>query len=150
MRKKILKLAMIGFLLGMVIGNLISFLMCDKSSRPLVIVTDSLIQRTGSVTAAMIVNTLLSGLLGMASFAGVIFHDPEAFDWGMTKAALFHFLLIMTFNLPIAIYCGWVDPSFVSLLIWTGIMAVSYFIVWLIMYIRYKKETEELNKMLRN
>ena len=148
MKRKILKLALIGFVLGMMIGNLISFLSADHSVKPLVIVSPVLIQRTGSVKAAMIVNTLLSGILGAVSMAGAIFHDPEEFDWGMTKAAVLHFLLILAVNVPIALYCGWIKPGFLNLLIWVSIMAFSYFIVWLIMYFRYRKETEELNRML--
>ena len=150
MKKKILKLALTGFILGMIIGNLISYLTCDKSAEPLVIISPVLIRRSGSVTAAMIVNTLLSGLLGAAGMAGVIFHDPNEFDWGMTKAAICHFLLIMVFNIPIALYCGWCPPDPVSILIWTGIMAVSYFIVWLIMFLIYRKETAELNELMKN
>ena len=149
MKKRILKLAVIGFFLGMLIGNLISFLSCDKSADPLVIVSPLLVQRTGSVMSAMIVNTLLSGLLGAAAWAGVIFHDPEVFDWGMTKAAVYHFLLIMVFNLPIALYCGWCPPDPLSILIYIGIMAAAYFIVWLIMYLIYKKETAELNELVK-
>ncbi len=149
MKKKVLRLALIGFVLGMIIGNLISFLSHDKGARPLVIVSPVLIERTGSVTAAMIMNTLLSGLLGMVAWAGVIFHDPEKFDWGMTKAAVYHFLLIMVFNIPIALYCGWCPPDPLSLLIWVGIMALVYLIVWGIMYLRYKKETAELNELLK-
>ena len=149
MVKKIRKLALIGFFLGMLIGNLISFITCDKSVQPPVIASPILVERTGSTTAAMIVNTLLSGLLGAVAWAGVIFHDPEEFDWGMTKAALLHFLLIMVFNIPIALYCGWLNPDAVSILIWVGIMTVCYFIIWLIMYLRYKKETSELNELVR-
>ena len=149
MKKKILKLALTGFILGMIIGTLISYLTCDKSAEPLVIISPVLIRRTGSVAAAMIVNTLLSGLLGAAGMAGVIFHDPDEFDWGMTKAAVYHFLLIMVFNIPIALYCGWCPPDPLSLLIWVGIMALVYLIVWGIMYLRYKKETAELNELLR-
>ena len=66
----------------------------------------------------------------------------------MTKAAVLHFLLILAVNVPIALYCGWIKPGFLNLLIWVSIMAFSYFIVWLIMYFRYRKETEELNRML--
>lgn len=150
MKKKVFKLVLIGFFLGMLIGNLISYLSCDKSAQPPVIVSPALIERTGSVRAAMIVNTLLSGLLGAAAWAGVIFHDPEVFDWGLTKAAVYHFLLIMVFNIPIALYCGWCPPDPVSILIWTGIMAVSYFIVWLIMFLIYRKETAELNELMKN
>ena len=148
MKSKIMKLALIGFVLGMLIGNLISFLSHDKSVTPLVIVSPALIQRTGSVKAAMIVNTLLSGILGAVCMAGTIFHDPEEFDWGMTKAAVLHFLLILAVNIPIALYCGWLKPSFLNMLIWVSVMALAYFIVWLIMYFRYRKETEELNRML--
>ena len=148
MKSKIMKLALIGFVLGMLIGNLISFLSHDKSVTPLVIVSPVLIQRTGSVKAAMIVNTLLSGILGAVCMAGTIFHDPEEFDWGMTKAAVLHFLLILAVNIPIALYCGWLKPGFLNMLIWVSVMALAYFIVWLIMYFRYRKETEELNRML--
>ena len=149
MNKRILKLAVFGFILGMLIGNLISFLSCDKSVYPPVIVSSVLVERTGSVTTAMIVNTLLSGLLGAAAWAGILFHDPEVFDWGLTKAAVYHFLLIMVFNVPIALYCGWCPPDPVSILIWIGIMAGAYFIVWLIMYLIYKKETAELNDLVK-
>lgn len=148
MKSKILKLALIGFVLGMLIGNLISYLSADKSAEPLVIVSQVLIRRTGSVEAAMIVNTLLSGILGAVCMAGVIFHDPEVYDWGLTKAAVLHFLLILAVNIPIALYCGWLKPGFPDLLIWVSFMALSYFIVWLIMFLRYRKETEELNRML--
>ena len=149
MKKKVVKLALIGFFLGMLIGNLISFLSCDMSARPLVIASPELVEKTGSAAAAMIVNTLLSGFLGMAAWAGVIFHDPEEFDWGMTKAAIYHFLLIMVFNIPIALYCGWCPPDPRSLLIWVAIMAAAYFIVWLIMYLIHKKETAELNELVK-
>lgn len=149
MKKKVSKLALIGFFLGMLIGNLIAYLTHDKSGQPLVIVSPVLIERTGSITAAMIVNTLLSGLLGAAAWAGVIFHDPDEFDWGMTKAAICHFLLIMAFNIPIALYCGWCPPDPVSLLIWIAIMAAAYFIVWFIMYLIHKKETAELNELVK-
>ena len=149
MKKKVFKLALIGFFLGMLIGNLIAFLTRDKSTQPLVIVSPVLIERTGSVTAAMIVNTLLSGLLGATAWAGVIFHDPDEFDWGMTKAAIYHFLLIMAFNIPIALYCGWCPSDPVSLLIWIAIMAAAYFIVWFIMYLIHKKETAELNELVK-
>ena len=148
MKSKILKLALIGFVLGMLIGNLISYLSADKSAEPLVIVSQVLIRRTGSVEAAMIVNTLLSGILGAFCMAGTIFHDPEVYDWGLTKAAVLHFLLILAVNIPIALYCGWLKPGFHDLLIWVSFMALSYFIVWLIMFLRYRKETEELNRML--
>ena len=148
MKSKILKLALIGFVLGMLIGNLISYLSADKSAEPLVIVSQVLIRRTGSVEAAMIVNTLLSGILGAVCMAGVIFHDPEVYDWGLTKAAVLHFLLILAVNIPIALYCGWLKPGFPDLLIWVSFMALSYFIVWLIMFLRYRKETEELNRLL--
>ncbi len=148
MKRKILKLALIGFVLGMLIGNLISFLCADHSVKTLIPVSPVLIRRTGFVKTAMIVNTLLSGILGAVSMAGVIFHDPEEFDWGMTKAAVLHFLLILAVNVPIALYCGWLEPGFFNLLIWVLIMALGYFIVWLIMYFRYRKETKELNRML--
>lgn len=149
MKKKILKLALLGFVLGMLIGNLIAYSFADKSVQPLVIVSSALIRRTGSVKAAMITQTLLSGLLGAISFAGTVFYDPELFDWGMTRAVTSHYLLVMSVNIPIAYFCGWFPFSFKNLLIWIAIMTFCYFIIWLIMFLRYRKETNELNEILK-
>ena len=148
MKKEILKRAVIGFVLGMAVGNLIAFFYADKSADPVVIVTPLLSRRTGSVTAALIIQTILSGLMGAVSFAGTIFYDFE--DWGMTKTMVMHYLLIILIYFPVAFWCGWIDPEWKEILIRAVIMAFEYLVIWLIMYIRYRIQTKELNRMMES
>ena len=48
---------------------------------------------------------------------------------------------------PTAMFLGWADSA-VEILIVEGILLVAYFIIWLVIYLRYKKEVRSLNKML--
>lgn len=147
MRKTIIRRAVIGFLIGMLVGNLIAFLTCDRTADPVVIVTDKLIQRTGSVSAALIVQTLLSGLLGAVSMGGTVLYDIE--EWGLTRTALTHFSLILCTFYAVALGCAWIGPVWQDLLIMGAFEAVGYFIVWLIMFMIYRKQTKELNELIR-
>ena len=48
---------------------------------------------------------------------------------------------------PTAMFLGWADSA-VEILIVEGILLVTYFIIWLIIYLRYKREVRSLNEML--
>lgn len=147
MSRKIIKKAMFGFMLGMLAGNLIAFLSRDKTADPIVIVSPILIQRSGSETQALIVQTLLSGLLGAVGMAGTIFFEFD--DWGMTKAMAVHFLAIIATLFPIAFWCGWISPDGKEVLIMLLIEAAAYLAIWLIMFLRCRKETKDLNELIR-
>ena len=147
MKKEVLKRAVIGFFLGMLIGNFISYISSGRSAVPPVLVSDDLIRKAGSEMAALIVQTVLSGILGAVSFMGTIFYDLD--DWGMTKTMLVHFLLILGVYFPVGFYCGWIEPDLKYILMVTGAMAFAYLIVWVIMYIRYRIETARLNQLVK-
>ena len=44
-------------------------------------------------------------------------------------------------------FLGWADSA-TEILIVEGILLVAYFIIWLVIYLRYKKEVRSLNEML--
>ena len=48
---------------------------------------------------------------------------------------------------PTAMFLGWADSA-VEILIVEGILLVTYFIIWLIIYLLYKREVRSLNEML--
>ena len=147
MKQKIIKLAGIGFLIGIAVGNIIALFPFLFGKREFSPVPQALTEKLGSAESAFLIQALLSGLLGAVSFAGMLFYERD--DWPMIQSAVIHWLLIMLFYFPIALYCGWCPPDPLSLLIWVGIMALVYLIVWGIMYLRYKKETAELNELLK-
>lgn len=128
----------LGFLLGAAIGNLIAWFFGSY-------VSSVLVARMGSVPAAILVQSLVSGLYGSFALAGTLFYDIE--QWSLTRSSVMHFLVIAVLYVPAAMFLGWADSA-TEILIVEGILLVAYFIIWLVIYLRYKKEVRSLNKML--
>lgn len=143
--KKIVRQALIGFLIGVVIGNLIIFFTSGNGETALY--SQTLLRKTGSPKAAFLMQNLLSGLLGAVSMAGSIFYELD--DWEMSRAAVTHYLLSLGAYFAIAFFCGWIKPDWSQIFIMIIIMTAAYFLIWLIMYLLCRKEAEELDRALR-
>lgn len=136
---RIVKRALLGFLLGTAIGNLIAWLSSSY-------VSAVLINRTGNIPAAIIVQSLVCGLYGSAAMAGTIFYDIE--QWPLTCSSIAHYLVIAVLYVPAAAFLGWADNA-ADILIFEGILLAAYFVVWLVMYLRYKSKVRILNEELK-
>ena len=128
----------LGFLLGTAIGNLIAWFFGSY-------VSSMLVARMGSVPAAILVQSLVSGLYGSFALTGTLFYDVE--QWSLTRSSVMHFLVIAVLYVPTAMFLGWANSA-TEILIVEGILLVAYFIIWLVIYLRYKKEVRSLNEML--
>ena len=140
---KTLKRAGIGFLLGMAVGNFIAFITAFTSSGGEVhFMAEKLIEHCGGEAMAFLMQTLLSGLIGLSGFAGMTLYELE--EWSMAAAAGTHFVIIMLIFLPSGYllywFTSWEDMLFMGI-----VMAVAYIIVWLIMCAVYKAQVKELN-----
>ncbi len=58
-----------------------------------------------------------------------------------------HFLVISVLYVPTAMFLGWAYSA-AEILIVEGILLVAYFIIWLVIYLRYNKDVRSLNEML--
>ena len=146
MMKKIIRYALIGFLLGMAIGNFIAFFFAWMSGTAQLF-SASMISRFGSETVAFIIHTILSGIHGALSFSGVIFYEIE--EWGLAKATFMHCLLINASFLINGLYLEWIPSDLSSILVSTSIITVMFFIIWVIMHTRCKREVKDLNQLLQ-
>ena len=145
MLKKTLKAAGIGFLLGIVIGNLIAFLTGNSDTGGITFASAKLLEMAGgNGTVAMLLQSLFSGLYGAACFAGMSFYEIERMP--LAVATALHCALIVLLFIPIALLLGWVSQIETQLII-SGIQLVCFFIIWLIMYIGFKKQVKELNEL---
>ena len=67
--------------------------------------------------------------------------------------ASFHFLIAFCLStaafIVVGICVGWIDPTPADIGLMAGIFLVGHCIIWLIMYARYKKETRELNTLVK-
>ena len=138
MRSRMIRRIILGFLLGTAIGNLIAWFFGSY-------VSSMLVARMGSVPAAILVQSLVSGLYGSFALTGTLFYDVE--QWSLTRSSVMHFLVIAVLYVPAAMFLGWADSA-TEILIVEGILLVAYFIIWLVIYLRYKKEVRSLNEML--
>ena len=145
MLKKTLKAAGIGFLLGIVIGNLIAFLTGNSDTGGITFAPQKLLDMSGgNAVIAMLLQSLFSGLYGAVCFAGMSFYEIERMP--LAVATALHCALIVLLFIPIALLLGWVS-QIETLLIISGIQLVCFFIIWLIMYAGFKKQVKELNEL---
>ncbi len=145
MLKKTLKAAGIGFLIGMIVGNVIAFLTGNSSTGGVTFASPQLLEMAGgSGTVAMLLQSLFSGLYGAVCFAGMSFYEIERMP--LAAATALHCALIVLFFIPIALLLGWVSDIGTLLMI-SGMQLVGFFIIWLILYFGYKKQIRELNEM---
>ena len=140
MRRKFFMFAAVGFLMGMIIGNAIAWLSGGT------LVNRSVVAWTGSDIAAVAIQTLFSGLLGAIAMGGVLIHETE--QWSLARCALVHYLVIEIPYVLIALFLGWIDSG-AGLLISVAIQTVLFFIIWVIMYLRYRAEVRRLNELLK-
>lgn len=145
MLKKALKAAGIGFLIGVVVGNLIAILTGNSDTGGVTFASQKLLDMAGgNGTVAMLLQSLFSGLYGAVCFAGMSFYEIERMPLALATAL--HCALIVLLFIPIALLLGWVS-DIGTLLIISGMQLIGFFIIWLIMYFGYKKQIRELNEM---
>ncbi len=145
MLKTILRRAMIGFSIGILLGDVIAMMSGSLSAEELVLVSDELMDTTGNLAIAFLIQTLVSGLYGAIVFGTTVFYDIE--KWSLVLATAFHCLTVIGLFVPISLFLGWGGDDPITLLIMIGCQIVAFFIIWLIMNAIYKKQVKELNEM---
>jgi len=136
---KTLKRAATGFVMGMAVGNLIAALTGHPN-----IVSQSLLEKTGSLSAALLAQTLLSGVIGAVGMGGTTLYELDR--WPLLAIDLAHYALVLAAFLPVGIYLGWFAYAS-EMLIMAAIMFAVHFTIFLIMCAIYRKQVRELNQM---
>lgn len=142
MKKQIMKMAGLGFLLGIAVNSLISALTVGDLR-----VAPVLLERIGSLRGAMLLEFALVGLFGAICMAGTVLYDAERLP--LAAATALHCLICIGQFIPLALFLGWCSSA-VEVLIMAGFQLLTFFIVWLIMYTRYRKEIKQLNEMQKD
>ena len=110
MKKKIFYRALIGFPIGISIGNLIMILIslgwANGYYSPCV---PDLITAMGNEINAVIIQTVLCGLLGSGFSVSSVIWEIE--HWSIVKQTGLYFLIISVIMLPIAYFMYWMEHS---------------------------------------
>ena len=137
---KTLKRAGLGLLIGMAVGNLISYLTSGGA-----MLDPAVIERCGGWQNGVMLQTLLTGLVGAVSFAGTSLYDTDR--WPLFAVTITHFVIIMAAYIPVALYLRWFD-TFLEALVIVAIMAAMHLTIFLVLWLRYQAQVKEANKLI--
>ena len=140
MLKTIIRRAEFGFSIGFLLGDGIAMLTGSLGAGELVLVSGKLLDMTGNIALAFLIQSILSGLYGT-----IVFYEIES--WPLTVATAAHALVVIGSFVPLSVFLGWASDEPVGFLIMIGCQVVGFLIVWIIMYSIYKKQVKELNEL---
>lgn len=143
MVKRVLKFAGIGFLVGAALCNFITIITANGSLP----VTPALVGRIGDARLAMLLQFFLSGLYGALCMAGVLLYDADRLP--LAAATLLHCLTCIIPFAPLSLFLGWSD-GIGAVLIMAGFQIAAFFVVWLIIYARYRAEINKMNEIQKH
>ena len=146
MKKSLLIRCAIGFVMGLAFMVVVPALINGVPIGSVPGYSDRFQAIVGSPAAAKLLNLLVIGLFGMACMGCTVFYEIES--WSLAKATLTHYLVIALGYLLVSRVLCWDMPPKLFLLI-EGIMTVCFFLIWLIMYLLYKKQVRELNELMK-
>ena len=134
-----------GFPLGIAIGYVITIFMSlivgDGGYHP---VSSLLVAEVGGELNAVMVQTLLSGILGGVSFAAAMVWDLE--HWGLARRTAVYYLALALALFPIAYLAHWMERTLLGFFIYASFFVVISVIIWLAQYLFWKVRIDVINK----
>ena len=140
--------ALVGAPIGLAISTVITILISlSKGGGKYYAVVPELTADLDSEIGAVTIQALCSMLYG-AAFAGAsVIWDS---DWNLTKMTVVHFLICSAATFPIAYLMRWMEHSAGGILKYFGIFLAIYVVIWIIQYMRIKKNISALNKKVNH
>jgi len=141
MKHRLITKTLTGLFIGALIGNVVTLLVNYFTEGKWMICMPELIERFG-LGGAIALQTLLSGIFGAISLGSMCFHDIDG--WNMLRSSIAHCLTILISFIPAGLALYWFSFDISSILIISGVIIICYSIIWLIMYILWKREMREM------
>lgn len=129
MAKKAMLLGLIGYIAGCIIG------LCFA------------LQREGFTLASSLPDILMGGIPGAIAMGAAVIYGIE--EWSLLRATVTHFLIVMGALLLACFVLKWFEPWSAPFWIMLAAELVGYIIIWLIIYLCYKKQVRKLNNLLK-
>ncbi len=149
MKKKIVLRSILGFPIGIAVGYLITiFISLGWASGYYSPCMPELIFAMGNEINAVVVQTLLCGLLGSGFAAGSVIWEIE--NWSIIKQTGIYFIIISVIMLPIAYFAYWMEHSIVGLLRYFGIFILIFAFIWTVQFVVGKHNVRKMNESLCN
>lgn len=149
MRKKIILRGAIGGPVGILIGyiiTIVSSLIWAESGYYSPCVPE-LIAQAGSEINAVLLQTALCTVLGATFGAASVIWEIE--NWNIVKQTGLYFLITCAVMMLVAYCLHWMEHSVAGFLLYFGIFAVLFFMIWLIQYVCIRYSIRRINANLK-
>lgn len=152
MKKKVFLRGLLGFPIGLAIGYMItiaiSLILADGTDGDYFPCVPELISVTGSEIGAVLLQAVLSGILGAGFGACSVIWEIET--WGLVKQTGIYFLIVSVIMLPVAYVNYWMEHSLKGFFRYFGIFAAVFAGVWIVQYTVNKRRVGKMNVTLQN
>lgn len=147
MKKTLIQLGLLGFPFGIAIGYAITLLISigigDNCYYP---VSQELMSTAGTELNAVLLQTLLCGIMGSLFAMGSVVWDIDA--WSLTKQTAAYFVIACLAMFPISYFAGWMPHSVVGVALYMGIFIVIFAICGIAQYFAIKHKVNEMNSLI--
>ena len=143
--KRIILKSIIGFIMGIVVGLLITAIaFMFGENKEIVIVSPEFAQSIGNTALAFVIQSVLTGMLGVAGYGGSELYRIES--WSLLRSTLTHFIIVISLFFVIAFTLKWIVISDIpAMLIMLGSYVAVYFIIWLVSYLKVNHQVRDIN-----
>ncbi|MCI6157213.1 MAG: DUF3021 domain-containing protein [Peptoniphilaceae bacterium] len=147
MKKKMIQRFFRGIPIGVTIGYLIAILISlGWGNGNYLPCAPELIRFTGSEIRAVVLQTVLSGILGAGFSASSIIWEMDS--WSIVKQTGIYFAIVSAIMLPVAYLTYWMEHSIIGFFSYFGIFIVIFVIIWIIMFLIGRYNVEKMNEKL--
>ena len=144
MKKKIMKRIWIGLPVGIAMGYIITLIISACiGDGTFYSVAPELVEKMGNELNAVILQTVLCGVLGVGFAAASVIWELDS--WSLAKQSGVYFLVIGIILLPIAYVTNWMQHSVVGFLSYIGIFVGIFIAAWLSQYLCWKQRIRKMN-----
>ena len=147
MKKEALLRGLLGVPIGMAIGQVVSIASSlSWGGGQYLPATPQLIEACGGLLGAVVVQTILCGLIGAGFAAGSVVWEVEA--WSLARQTACNYLISLVVMLPAAYINHWMAHSVAGVLVYFLIFTVIFAVIWLVMYLRMRRSVRAMNDKL--
>lgn len=144
MRKCLISKALIGLVTGPLAAHVITLLVNYFSLGQYLVCMPELTDNLG-LAGAVVAQTVLGAIFGMVAVGGMCFFEIEG--WSLLRSSAAHCSLILVSFIIVGLQLRWLSFHLISILIMASIIFLVYTLIWLIMYVIWKKEIREMNRL---
>lgn len=148
MKKYIAARIIMGFPIGVAIGNIITVVISlVYGGGSYIVCTDEFIALIGSEAAAAALQTLLCGVIGTGfSLASLIWTNDSI---SLLKQTVLCFFIYSAILFPAAFFMGWMGRGAAGILIYAAIFAAVFALIWFIQFLFWRKNIKSINDVLK-